>query len=82
MALVKPIPMTYDPKTGIRKTGQEVVFQLDQSGVAARPCDEITKSRNLSETYSTSQKKKSLFEFLIIPPRSFPVFRVFQKFAT
>ena len=35
---------SYDPKTGIRKTGQEVVFQLDQSSVAARPC--VTKSQN------------------------------------
>jgi len=40
----RPKADSYDPKTGIRKTGQEVVFQLDQSGVAARPC--VTKSQN------------------------------------
>ena len=87
---------SYDPKTGIRKTGQEVVFQLDQSGVAARPC--VTKSQN-HETWVKRtvllKRKNHFLSFWLFPPLSFscfPVFRVshflknrgsvFQKFAT
>ena len=40
---LKPIPMTEKQESG-KPVIEEVVFQLDQSGVAARPC--VTKSRS------------------------------------
>ena len=58
--ILKPILVTE------KQESEKPVKNRSRSGFPARPiwcrrsslCDEITKSRNMSETYSTSQKKK------------------------